>query len=174
VVLADFGLAGKVRPCVAVSIRQADSQRNMSIVVPMTTQIRGGECEVHFERPRWLGRDSVVNVLGVAGLDNARITSRLGRFPQESFDQVIDLLANARPGHPRRSELNNAARFAPGLAAGDEVKPGQPAQFIAAESLFGVEEADRRFPHRAEGNHFRGLIPDLGDLGVDQVRGHAD
>lgn len=59
----------------------------------------------------------------------------------------------------------------PGLAAGNEVKPGQPAQFIAAESPFGFEEADRRFPHRAEGDHFRGLIP---DLGVDQVRGHAD
>ena len=95
VVLADFGIAGKVRPCVVVSIRQADSQRNMSILAPMTTMIKGGECEVHFPKPRWLGDESVVNVLGVAGVDNARITRRLGRFPEESFDQVLDALACA-------------------------------------------------------------------------------
>lgn len=43
VVTVDLGAAAKVRPCVVVSIPYADSQRNMSVVVPMTTEARGGE-----------------------------------------------------------------------------------------------------------------------------------
>jgi mRNA interferase MazF len=85
VVLVDLGLAGKVRPAVVVSIAEADSQRNMSVVVPLTTEIRGGECEVAFPRPAWLRQESVVNVLGIAGVDNARIQRRLGVFPAGAF-----------------------------------------------------------------------------------------
>jgi len=44
VVVVDLGMAAKVRPCVVVSVSQPDRQRNMSVVVPMTTEIRGGEC----------------------------------------------------------------------------------------------------------------------------------
>ncbi len=45
----------------------------MSVVVPMTTEIREGECEVAFPKPPWLKQVSVVNVLGIAGVDNAKI-----------------------------------------------------------------------------------------------------
>src|SRR5580698_3103870 len=45
VVLVDLGYVAKVRPCIVVSIPNADSQRNMSVVAPLTTEIRGGECE---------------------------------------------------------------------------------------------------------------------------------
>jgi mRNA interferase MazF len=51
VVLVDLGMAGKVRPCVVVSIHASDRERNMSVVVPLTTEIRGGECEVAFPKP---------------------------------------------------------------------------------------------------------------------------
>src|SRR5947208_12191458 len=73
VVLVDLGMASKVRPCVVVSITNPDTQRNMSVVVPMTTEIRGGECEVSFAKPPWLRQVSVVNLLGIAGVDNSRI-----------------------------------------------------------------------------------------------------
>lgn len=63
-------MATKVRPCVVVSVPQPDSQRNMSVVVPMTTEIRGGEGEIRFPKPAWLRQESVVNVLGIAGVDN--------------------------------------------------------------------------------------------------------
>jgi hypothetical protein len=43
VVMVDLGMAAKVRPCVVVSVSQPDRQRNLSVVVPMTTEIRGGE-----------------------------------------------------------------------------------------------------------------------------------
>ena len=51
VVLVDLGMSAKVRPCVVISIGSPDSQRNMSVVVPMTTEIRGGECEIPFPKP---------------------------------------------------------------------------------------------------------------------------
>ena len=73
VVIVDLGMLSNVRPCVVISIAQPDKQRNMSVVVPMTTERRGGECEVDFPKPPWLKQPGVVNVLGIAGVDNARI-----------------------------------------------------------------------------------------------------
>src|SRR3954463_768428 len=88
VVLVDLGITAKVRPCVVVSIAKPDSQRNMSVVVPMTTQIRGGECEVPFQKPAWLKQTSVVNVLGIAGVDNSKIERRLAPFPNDRMEEV--------------------------------------------------------------------------------------
>jgi mRNA interferase MazF len=87
VVLVDMGYVAKVRPAVVVSISKADSQRNMSVVAPITTEIRGGECEVPFPKPPWLHDSSVVNLIGLGGVDNARIGRYLGRFPDmEAID----------------------------------------------------------------------------------------
>ena len=54
VVLVDLGTTGKVRPCVVVSIPGADRERNISVVVPMTTQIRttSEESESYHRRTR--------------------------------------------------------------------------------------------------------------------------
>ena len=81
VVLVDLGYTAKVRPCVVVSIPNADSQRNMSIVAPLTTQSRGGECEVDFPKPPWLNENAVINLIGLIGVDNAKIQRFLGRLP---------------------------------------------------------------------------------------------
>jgi mRNA interferase MazF len=43
VVLVVLGYIAKVRPCVVVSVPNADRQRNMSVVAPLTREIRGGE-----------------------------------------------------------------------------------------------------------------------------------
>ena len=88
VVAVDFGMQAKVRPAVVVSIPNADSQRNMSVVVPMTTEIRNGECEVSFPKPPWLKQVSVVNLIGLAGVDNNRIGRRLGRFDSGKFAEI--------------------------------------------------------------------------------------
>jgi len=85
VVIVDLGMTAKVRPCVIVSVENPDSQRNMSVVVPMTTEIRGGECEIKFSKPPWLRQESVVNVLGIAGVDNAKMTRRISTFPAEKW-----------------------------------------------------------------------------------------
>jgi mRNA interferase MazF len=95
VVLVDLGATAKVRPCVVISISGANSQRNMSNVVPMTTEIRGGECEVEFEKPVWIRSACVVNVLGVAGVDNAKILRRLGGFPEAKLAKIYAKLSRA-------------------------------------------------------------------------------
>ena len=92
VVLVDLGTAAKVRPCVVVSVASPDRQRNMSVVVPMTTEIRGGECEIRFPKPRWLRQESVVNVLGIAGVDNAKIERRIAAFPAEIMAEIESAL----------------------------------------------------------------------------------
>lgn len=93
VVLVDLGIAAKIRPCVVVSTRQPDRERNLAVVVPMTTEIRGGQCEVSFPKPAWLRQESVVNVLGIAGVEHARIMRRIAPFPLESFAKVADATA---------------------------------------------------------------------------------
>ena len=92
VVVVDLGMTAKVRPCVVVSIGQPDRSRNMAVVVPMTTEIRGGECEVRFPKPAWLRQESVVNVLGLAGVDNAKIERRIAAFPADKMAELESVL----------------------------------------------------------------------------------
>ena len=88
VVIVDLGMKAKVRPCVVVSIDKPDSQRNSCVVVPMTTEIRNGECEVPFVKPPWLNQESVVNLLGIAGVENAKIERRINRFPESVMVEI--------------------------------------------------------------------------------------
>ena len=92
VVLVDLGYLAKVRPCVVISIPNADSRRNMSIVAPLTTEIRGGECEVPFPKPKWLAEESVVNLIGLVGVDNAKIERLLGPLPADCLDAIDEVL----------------------------------------------------------------------------------
>lgn len=93
VVVVDLGMMDKTRPCVVVSVRQPDRERNLSVVVPMTTEIRGRACEVAFPKPAWLNQEAVVNVLGIAGVDNAKIIRRIAPFPKAAFSEVVDMAA---------------------------------------------------------------------------------
>ena len=93
VVIVDLGMMAKTRPCVVVSIPNPDRQRNMAVVVPLTTEIRGGDCEVAFPKPAWLKQEGVVNVLGVAGVDIAKIERRIAPFPKDKLTEVEDTLA---------------------------------------------------------------------------------
>jgi mRNA interferase MazF len=88
VVLVDLGFVAKVRPCVIISIPKADSQRNMSVVAPLTTEIRGGETEVPFPKPQWLAEPSVINLIGLVGVDNAKIGRGLGSLPKDKLNEI--------------------------------------------------------------------------------------
>lgn len=92
VVLVDLGMAAKVRPCVVLAARP-DSQRSLSIVAPLTTEIRGGEAEVAFPKPVWLAQTCVLNLAGLLGVERARIQRRLGPFPPDKFKEVKAVLA---------------------------------------------------------------------------------
>ena len=69
-----------------------DRTRNLCVVVPVTREIRGGECEVPFPKPAWLREVSVINVLGIAGVGQARVQRRLGALPLERLDAVLQTL----------------------------------------------------------------------------------
>ena len=92
VVLVDMGMTAKVRPCVVVSVNTPERQRNMTVVVPLTTEIRGGECEISFPKPAWLRQESVVNVLGIAGVDKAKIERRISAFPADRMAEIESVL----------------------------------------------------------------------------------
>jgi mRNA interferase MazF len=92
VVLVDLGYTAKVRPCV-VFAPKPDSQRNIAIVVPLTTEIRGGECEIPYPKPAWLRQPGVLNLAGITSVDHAKVERRLGPFPVSSFKQAKEALA---------------------------------------------------------------------------------
>lgn len=92
VVLVDLGYAAKVRPCVVLSIQKADSKRNITVVAPLTTEARGGECEVPFAKPPWLMDVSVINVIGIGGVDNAKFGRVLGRLSSSVMEKVDEVL----------------------------------------------------------------------------------
>ena len=58
------------------------------MVVPLTTEIRGGECEGPFPKPRWLAEDSVVNLIGLVGVDNAKIERMPGPLPPDILEAI--------------------------------------------------------------------------------------
>jgi hypothetical protein len=62
------------------------------VVAPLTTEIRGGECEVPFPKPRWLAEESVINLIGLVGVDNAKIERLLGPLPTEILTAVDKVL----------------------------------------------------------------------------------
>ncbi len=88
----DLGYAAKTRPCLVLA-EQSDTQRAVAIVAPLTTEIRGGETEVAFAKPRWLAQECVVNLSGLGSVELHRIERRLGTFPTDKFEEARAVLA---------------------------------------------------------------------------------
>jgi mRNA-degrading endonuclease toxin of MazEF toxin-antitoxin module len=91
----DFGLKGKFRPLLVVSRADPDADRALCVCVPLTTQIRGGACEVPVPRVRWLpGSDQgVANVQGLASVENHRLDRRAGMFEKPVLHSVREKIA---------------------------------------------------------------------------------
>jgi mRNA-degrading endonuclease toxin of MazEF toxin-antitoxin module len=91
----DLGLKGKVRPLMVVSREDAGAERALSVCVPLTTQIRGGDYEVPMPRVRWLpGADEgVANVQGLTSVEHHRLLRRAGRFELPALRAVRNKLA---------------------------------------------------------------------------------
>ena len=91
--MVDLGMAAKVRPCVILSVPNADTRRNMSVIAPLTTQPRGGETEIPFPKPAWLHDESVVNLIGLGGVDNVRVGRWIGQLQPKVMAEIEDALA---------------------------------------------------------------------------------
>jgi mRNA interferase MazF len=81
--LADLGLAAKTHPIVIVSRHDPDPPRALAIYVPLTTQDRGSSYEVVLPRLRFLDRDSIANVQGMASIPTVRLERKLGKLPED-------------------------------------------------------------------------------------------
>lgn len=92
IVLVDLGVVAKVRPCLALC-SQPDSKRTVSIVAPLTTEVRGGESEIAFQKPAWLAQTCVLNLSGLSSVEHRRIERRLGPFPAEKLEEAKSVLS---------------------------------------------------------------------------------
>ena len=85
--LIDFGMAGKVRPALVVSVAFGDQGRALVTVVPHTTSLRGSSFEivlpVHFLKPGGF------LVQGVTTLPSVRALHRLGKLNPQAFEEVF-------------------------------------------------------------------------------------
>jgi mRNA interferase MazF len=87
IVLVDLGMVAKVRPCL-VLCANPDRERTVSVVAPLTTEIRGGESEIRFPKPPWLAKPCVVNLSGLGSVERHRLQRRLGQFPPAKFEEA--------------------------------------------------------------------------------------
>jgi mRNA interferase MazF len=85
--LVDFGMAGKVRPALIVSVPFGDDDRVLITVVPHTTTLRGSQFEVAV--PASFLKPGAFLVQGVNTVATARALNRLGSLPAASFSTVL-------------------------------------------------------------------------------------
>jgi mRNA interferase MazF len=86
--LIDFGLAGKTRPALIVSVAFGDQDRSLITVVPHTTSLRGSRFEIAVRVP--FLKAGAFLVQGVTTFPCVRALHRIGRLESEAFDTVID------------------------------------------------------------------------------------
>lgn len=85
--LIDFGLAGKTRAALVVSVAFGSQDRSLITVVPHTTSLRGSPFEisvqVHFLKP------GAFLVQGVTTLPTVRALHRLGKLNPEGIPEGL-------------------------------------------------------------------------------------
>lgn len=91
---AELGLVEKSRPVLVLAYPQPADARALVLVAPLTSQIRGQRGEVPLGKPRWLPKESAVNVQGLASFDPGKLTRRLGTLTADHYSAVKGALRN--------------------------------------------------------------------------------
>lgn len=99
--LIDFGLTGKTRPALVVSVAFGDRDRSLITVVPHTTSLRGSAFEVAVRAP--FLKPGAFLVQGVATFPTVKALHRLGSLPMDAFEKVFGALLRWL-GHFRQEE----------------------------------------------------------------------
>lgn len=86
--MIDSGIVGKVRPALVLYYPNDDSARALAVVAPLTSQIRNAEGEVYIGKPKFLPKESAVNLQGIGSFDKRFIGFLYGRLPEETFAEV--------------------------------------------------------------------------------------
>ena len=90
--LADLGMTAKPRPVLVLAYPEPGDARALAIVAPLTAQIRGLSGEVDLGKPRWLPKQSAVNVQGLASLDRHLLVRRMGRLDPDTLTRIKSVL----------------------------------------------------------------------------------
>jgi len=89
---ADLGIAAKSRPVLVLAAPRARDARQLVVVAPLTSQIRGLPGEVALGPVRWLPKPSAVNVQGLASFDPVKLIHRLGLCTPDQMEAVKQAL----------------------------------------------------------------------------------
>lgn len=89
---AELGMIEKSRPVLVLAPDEPQNARSLVIVAPLTSQIRGQRGEVYLGKPRWLPKESAVNVQGLASFDDSKLVRRMGTLSQEQMIAVKAVL----------------------------------------------------------------------------------
>lgn len=85
---AELGMIEKSRPVLVLAPDEPRNARALVIVAPLTSQIRGQRGEVYLGKPRWLPKESAVNVQGLASFDGSKLVRRMGALTREQMSDV--------------------------------------------------------------------------------------
>lgn len=85
---ADLGMVEKTRPVLVLAYPEENQSRALVVVVPLTSQIRGGTGEVSLGIVPWLPKPSAVNVQGLASFDRHKLTRFMGSLPTIQMNAV--------------------------------------------------------------------------------------
>jgi len=91
----DLGMRAKFRPLMVVSREDPSAERALSVCVPCTTTIKGGDYEVALPRVKWMpgSERGVANVLGIESVERHRFERRAGRYDPTVLTAVRDRIA---------------------------------------------------------------------------------
>jgi mRNA-degrading endonuclease toxin of MazEF toxin-antitoxin module len=78
----------KSRPVLILAFPDEQDARALTIVAPLTSQIRGMRGEVDLGKPRWLPKHSAVNIQGLASFDHRKLTRRMGEISLTQMEKV--------------------------------------------------------------------------------------
>jgi len=84
--LVDLGLAGKVRPCLVVSVPTGPQDRSLTALVAHTTSPRGSQFEVAV-RVHFL-KTGVFDAQNLVTVPDAKVLRKLGALPADEMNQV--------------------------------------------------------------------------------------
>jgi mRNA interferase MazF len=85
---AELGMAEKSRPVLVLAFPGSEDARALTVVAPLTSQIRGMRGEVDLGKPRWLPKHSAVNVQGLASFDHRKLARRMGELNPAHMKEV--------------------------------------------------------------------------------------
>jgi mRNA interferase MazF len=84
--LVDLGMAGKIRPCLVLSVAATDQDRALATLVAHTTSARGSQFEVPLE-VRFL-KTGVFDVQNLVTVPHSKLLRRLGDLSPDDLGSV--------------------------------------------------------------------------------------